>query len=268
MTYLTRTLSGIEVRVDHDGYYSLNDIHKVAGSFLLSVKSKNPYSWLRSNAAQEYVGALEMKNLKAHICVIKTIKSRGQVGTWAHELVALEYARWLCPELAAQVNSVFIKVCRGDLDGACRISRDLMASNFLDMNEALLKHRDRSCKKTTELHYGNEARLICLLLTGNTPLKISTIFGWKDWRSQLDEFEMTGVSKAEVFNAQLLDADKPYEDRKNELWPQFSQYRKHFEERLGLAPPVSAYIDKGTLSDGCIELGMTATFGGVSINDR
>jgi len=64
---------------------------------------KRPVDWLRSNPAKEFVNELsKVRNLHFENFVLT--KRGGYSGTWMHEDVALEFARWLNPRFAIWCN--------------------------------------------------------------------------------------------------------------------------------------------------------------------
>jgi len=65
--------------------------------------SKRPIDWLRLPATIAYLDTLSEVR-KSHITFVKTVKGNHAdgtpQGTWMHEDVALEFARWLSPAFA------------------------------------------------------------------------------------------------------------------------------------------------------------------------
>ena len=76
--------------------------------------SKEPNQWLKSAPAQEYVEAVELldvkqtdKNPSGEIRPNKAVSIQNggkNPGTWASEMVALEFARWCDPTFAVWCN--------------------------------------------------------------------------------------------------------------------------------------------------------------------
>ena len=67
--------------------------------------NKVPKDWLRTNPAKEFISSLSAVR---HICPTDMVKiaqgGNGEQGTWMHEDVALEFARWLSPAFAIWCN--------------------------------------------------------------------------------------------------------------------------------------------------------------------
>ncbi|WP_160341685.1 KilA-N domain-containing protein [Elizabethkingia meningoseptica] len=64
---------------------------------------KLPSGWTRSQYAQEFLNAY--KSAKGHISLLEVTKGGNASGTWMHEDLALEFARWLNPAFAIWCNS-------------------------------------------------------------------------------------------------------------------------------------------------------------------
>lgn len=62
-------------------------------------------NWLQNSSTKEFLNALSTDIGKPISALIQTIKGgNGEQGTWMHEDVALEFARWLSPEFAIWCN--------------------------------------------------------------------------------------------------------------------------------------------------------------------
>lgn len=64
---------------------------------------KVPKDWLRTQPAKEFISSLASVRQICPSQLVTTIKgnsSKFEQGTWMHEDVALEFARWLSPEFA------------------------------------------------------------------------------------------------------------------------------------------------------------------------
>jgi hypothetical protein len=100
-------VAGVEIPVDSEGRYNLNALHKASGLG----PNKAPAQWLRTQQAQEFVSAVEKETMQ--ICIVSFEGRNG--GTFAHELVAVEYAGWISPSFRIKVNQTFIDYRTGKL---------------------------------------------------------------------------------------------------------------------------------------------------------
>lgn len=65
---------------------------------------KRPVDWLRFQQSQNFIEALAKVRNHTSTDFVKVIKGGVESGTWMHEDVALEFARWLSPEFAIWCN--------------------------------------------------------------------------------------------------------------------------------------------------------------------
>ena len=67
--------------------------------------NKVPKDWLRTNPSKEFINSLSAVR---HICPTDLVRitqgGNGEQGTWMHEDVAIEFARWLSPAFAIWCN--------------------------------------------------------------------------------------------------------------------------------------------------------------------
>lgn len=103
-------IAGVEITTDAVGRFNLNALHKASGAG----ESKEPNKWLRNKQAQELIAELRV-NLSVGQEVIKTVKGGISPGTFAHELLAIEYAGWISPSFRLQVNQTFLDFRTGKL---------------------------------------------------------------------------------------------------------------------------------------------------------
>ncbi|WP_080057149.1 KilA-N domain-containing protein [Spirosoma aerolatum] len=92
------------VRRDADGFYSLTDLWRLAGSD----ENKAPAQWQKQDETKAYIKA-SARILKCDPESQLKSKRGKHGGTWAIEQIALEYAQYLSPELAVLVNQAFLE---------------------------------------------------------------------------------------------------------------------------------------------------------------
>jgi hypothetical protein len=100
-TITKKDFHGIQVAFEGKEKISLTDLWKASGEDV----ARDPRHWLESIPNQEFINNVA-KSLNVGIsCIIKTKRGKGG-GTWGHWQIALEYARYLSPELAIWTNQV------------------------------------------------------------------------------------------------------------------------------------------------------------------
>lgn len=66
--------------------------------------SKQPIDWLKTNQSKEYIETFSKLKIISLADLVQVIKGGNNPGTWMHEDVALEFARWLSPAFAIWCN--------------------------------------------------------------------------------------------------------------------------------------------------------------------
>ncbi|MFB9087123.1 phage antirepressor KilAC domain-containing protein [Erwinia tracheiphila] len=103
-------ICGTEITTDDAGRFNLNALHKASGG----KDAKRPKTWLETKQAQELISELRQNSALGQE-VIKVTKGGTSPGTFAHELLAVEYAGWISPAFRLQVNQTFIDFRSGKL---------------------------------------------------------------------------------------------------------------------------------------------------------
>lgn len=103
-------LSVLNVRIRSlDGLYSLNDLHKVAGS----ERKHEPNLFFRLDQTQELIKEIQSENSDTQICVsYKSLRTGQNKGTWACEELVIAYAMWISPKFHLIVLRAFLAMHR------------------------------------------------------------------------------------------------------------------------------------------------------------
>lgn len=124
-------IAGIAITTDTEGRFNLNCLHRSSGTG----KEKAPNEWLRLKQTKELVAELDSNllksiqtgNLRSAQKSVSVINGGNSPGTFAHELLAVEYAGWISPAFRLEVNQSFIDYRTGK-----RVSGTLSLPNFDD----------------------------------------------------------------------------------------------------------------------------------------
>ncbi|MDI9801331.1 KilA-N domain-containing protein [Citrobacter koseri] len=106
-------VAGVEITTDTAGRFNLNALHKASGEG----DHKRPSKWLATEQAKALISELENLSPNSGLGqeVIKTVKGGISPGTFAHELLTIEYAGWISPSFRLQVNQTFLDFRTGKL---------------------------------------------------------------------------------------------------------------------------------------------------------
>lgn len=118
------------IRINSDGMYSLNDLHKVAIAAGRATESHAPSQFLRNDSVKSFIAVLDsdVQNCTS----VKTSKGGKNQGTYAVELVVMKYAGWIDPSYEVQVYQAVQALKRGELDKAAELSGSKSARRSLD----------------------------------------------------------------------------------------------------------------------------------------
>lgn len=100
-------ICGVEITTDAAGRFNLNALHKASGS----EKKNGPSYWLVLESTKQLIVELEKQTTEIPVV---TVEGRNG-GTFAHELLAVEYAGWISPAYRLQVNQTFLDYKTGKL---------------------------------------------------------------------------------------------------------------------------------------------------------
>lgn len=111
--------SEVKIPVSGDGLVSLNVIWKAAGS----PENKDPRQWRRLPGTEGFIEevARSLNVGKSHIW--KSVRGKHLGGTYAHRLIAVEYAGYLSHKLRVAVNEGFSQWVQEEYDPTLKMER-------------------------------------------------------------------------------------------------------------------------------------------------
>ncbi|EIC83968.1 phage antirepressor KilAC domain-containing protein [Serratia sp. M24T3] len=116
-------IAGVDITTDAEGRFNLNALHKASGG----EKKDGPTYWLALESTQNLMNELDKQTT-----VISVVKKEGRHGgTFAHELLAVEYAGWISASYRLKVNQTFIDFKTGKLQSAFDPMAALNDAEFL-----------------------------------------------------------------------------------------------------------------------------------------
>ncbi|MFS1538844.1 MAG: KilA-N domain-containing protein [Candidatus Phlomobacter fragariae] len=103
-------IAGVEITTDSECRFNLNALHKAS----VDKDAKRPKTWLETKQIKELIKEVRQNSTLSQK-VIKVKKGGTNSGTFAHELLAIEYARWISPKFRLMVNQTFLDYRTGRL---------------------------------------------------------------------------------------------------------------------------------------------------------
>jgi len=194
------------IRVDIDGFICLTDLNKF-------FPKKRIRDWETLGTTKEYITTVN-KYLNSDdprsLELLKKKRGRYDGGTYAHELLAFEFATWLSPEFKLKVFVEYTQGTQSKKDW--NIKRVLSAFNYKLMSNAVENAHDPA----KFYHYSNEAKMINVIVFG---------LNEKGLRETATESQLDLIAKIESYNATMIDLEMNYQDRKEKLTKLFGSKR-------------------------------------------
>jgi hypothetical protein len=187
--------SGVEGSVRcFDDYVCLNDLAAY-------YPNKRLDNWLANNETKALIQAVEAEFIIPGKGGIITKRGKGG-GTYAHHLIALDFAAWLSAEYRLRVYKAYVEGTQHKKDWT--LSRELAARNYKLLCQAV----KGAHIEPKAYHYSNEALMINEIVFGVREGKV---------RDTASEAKLDEVAQAEQHNATMIMLGMGYEDRKNNL---------------------------------------------------
>ncbi len=194
------------VKVDENGYICLNDL----AAFFPQKRIQN---WIDNASTKELIQKVDellIHSISSELKSMITKRGRYKSGTYAHELVAMDFAAWLSVEFKLTIYQAFINGTQKKQDW--NIKRILAAHNYKIMCEAV-KNAHEPAKP---YHYSNESLMINEI-----------VFGIRDGnvRDNASEEQLDTVTMLEQDNATMIKLGINYQDRKKHLQAIFEDHK-------------------------------------------
>lgn len=205
------TIAGAKVRMDKDGRYSLNDLHKAAGG----EKRHGPSYWTATEQFSDMVAELETTE-------IPVVKAEGRNGgTFVCKELVYAYAMWISAAFQVRVIRAYDALVEGRLEDAERIaSRNTARLEAPYLTEAIKHRREIQGKEVAHYHFSNEFDLINRVALGQSAKQYRAAHGMgKDEpiRDHLTPMEIRCIEHLQRANATMIDLGFDFEKRKADL---------------------------------------------------
>lgn len=130
---------------------------------------KRPIDWLRFQQSQEFINALAKVRNHTLADLVQVTKGGNNPGTWMHEDVALEFARWLSPQFAIWCNDRIKELMRHGVTATPAAIESILAdpANAILMLQALQEERQRNASLSEKNHVYKSENSRLLRLTAN-----------------------------------------------------------------------------------------------------
>lgn len=215
-------IRGRTIRIDDDGFVSLNDLHEAAGFR----KNRRPIDWYRLPSTGPFIIAAYEKIVgkshqsKIRISDVYRAASGPSGGTWAHPIIAASYAGYLSPKLEVEMKEVWLRYRAGDV----ALADDILQRATEEQNEwagvrALGRAKRQEFTKTLSTHgvdgYGfatcTDAIYKAMLDGTAKQLKVARELPAKaNLRDNLSRDDLVFVMAAEVMARRRIEDENPW----------------------------------------------------------
>jgi len=199
------------VKVDKNGYICLNDMERF-------FPSKRIDNWLANQQTKDLITVVERTCIIPNFLGIIAKRGKGG-GTYAHELIAMDFAMWLSPEFRVKVYYEYMNGTQRKENW--NIKRIMAANNYKIMGDAI-QNKIAHAEHSSGFEYSNEARMLNTIVFGKPD---------KEQRDTATEAQLDAIAYLEGYNAAYIDAGMEYKERKDLL---ARIYTEKYQARKGL----------------------------------
>lgn len=212
-------IAGAKIRMDADGRYSMNDLHKAAVEQGHDYKRTQTEHFMRNESTEKLIQVIrENGELKIDPCVA-TAGRYG--GTWVSKEIVYAYAMWISAEFHLRVINAYDALVNGRIEDAQRIAlRNVARLEAPCLTDAIRHHREVLGKEIAHYHFSNEFDLINRVALGQSAKQYREAHGLaKDEaiRDHLTPMEIRCIEHLQRANATMIDLGYEFEKRKTEL---------------------------------------------------
>ena len=199
--------NGIAGMVKCDGdYICLNDL-------LSYFPGKRIDHWMENSQTKDLIQAIEKTIIPGKAGII-TRRGKGG-GTYAHNLIAMDFAMWLLVEFRLKV---YLEYTNGtQIKENWNIQRIMAANNYRLMTRAI----EHAHEEPKPYHYTNEALMLNEIAFGVREGNV---------RETATEQQLDDIAWLEGRNGAYIDLGMTYQERKKRLAEMFANYKKEITE--------------------------------------
>jgi hypothetical protein len=97
--------------------FSINGNVMISATNMAKFFGKQPVQWLRYQQSQDFLAELSKLRNRSLADLVQVKRGGMNLGTWFHEDVALEFARWLSPSFAIWCNDRIKEILLSQVNG-------------------------------------------------------------------------------------------------------------------------------------------------------
>jgi hypothetical protein len=209
-------IDNIEVQVDLSMFQKSEELFFNATAIAKQC-GKKPSDFWKNSQNREYLNALASLVEGSESDFVITKNGGRHSGTWFHNDLALQFARWLSPMFAVKLD-IWIR-SKIDEEHERKQKRLELKTGYLPLTDAI-QHAHEDPKF---YHYSNEADLINRIVTGMSAKEFKRVHGVENVRDGLTAAESKLMDRLQRQNASLIELGFSFEERKRLLAAQASK---------------------------------------------
>lgn len=172
---------------------------------------KRPDDFWKQSQNREYLDALVTLSEGNKDDFVFTKRGGRYQGTWLHKDMALQFARWLSPLFAVQIDKWTVARLRQEHEW--KQNRLEAKTGFIPMADAISHAHD----PVHHYHFSNEADMINRIVLGMSAKQFRETYDVPNVRDAADASQLAEINRLQIINTGLIEIGMEYAERKHHL---------------------------------------------------
>ena len=190
---------------------------------------KRPSDFWKLEQNREYLAALVTLSEGNEKFFVKSVRGGKHQGTWLHNDLALQFARWISPAFAVRLDRWIRDRIKAERDWSAQ--RMEARTGFRPLTDAIMDAHDPA----KFYHYSSEADLINRIVLGMTAKEYREKYQVTDVRDALTKDQLADIDHLQKVDVGLVAVGMPYKDRATNLRACHTKRRQRLIGREGAA---------------------------------
>lgn len=193
-------------------YFSATEIAKQFGLL--------PANYLRNETSQRYINAVQSRYAISHNDLVKVKQGGKHQGTWLHNLLIVDFARWCSPEFAVELDAWVVAKLKEEEN------RKQQIALAKDLHPKLTDAIKGAHENPMFYHYSNEMDMINKIVTGHTAAEYKKLHNVDSVRDNLCIADIELFNECQTRNKIMIEDELDFDTRKQSLMKYVSRQRK------------------------------------------
>ena len=184
-------------------YFNATEIAKQFG--------KLPKDYLDNKTTQAYIKARCRKDNCTFQNYARVTKGGKYQGTWLHQKLAIDFARWCSPEFAVDLDDWTVAKLKEEKN------RKLQLQLAKDLHPSVTAAIKNAHDNPMFYHYSTEMDMMNKIITGHTASEYKKLHGVESVRDNLCMADIGLLNECQTRNKIMIEDDVDYAERKDRL---------------------------------------------------